>query len=323
VLGSCPRQLPPQSIKMLSRLMGRALIPPPSLHSIHRTMQTPSGILAWVEGLDSGPAFFMVYQSLFILRLGSADLLQKPSLAMPRLRLRMRPRRGSPWRPRRPHSSSSPSGSPTPGSRCTALVDSSWSQALCSPSDMHSSSPSPSPHDQPRRKPNTPSTFQQREHYAILQDLVFELRDGVNDVQFRIQQLEGRLSLLLQLLAPPPATPDPSSDSPENPNEKSQHVDGTAVSPEPRTALVWKEPLANSEGENDVAVSAAAAKEKEDERRGSCGIQGHADESNSATDMNWTVGATPITEEPWPGPMPEYVPDYTVLVPYFSSHGSK
>jgi hypothetical protein len=290
---------------------------------MHRTMQTSSGILAWVEGLDSGPTILMVYQSIFILRLGSADLLQKPSSAMPRLRLRMRPRRGSPWHPRRPHSSSSPSGSPTPGSRCAALVDSSWSQAWRSPSDLHSSSPSPSRHDQPRRKPKTPSPFLPREHYAILQDLVFELRDGVNDLQFRVQQMEGRLSLLLQLLAPPPpAAPDLSSDTPEKSNEKSQHVDGTTVSPEPRTALVWKEPSANSAGENDVAVSATAAKEKEDERRDSFGIQVHADESNTATDMNWTAGGTTIIEEPWPGPMPEYVPDYTVLVPYFSSSGS-
>jgi hypothetical protein len=175
-----------------------------------------------------------------------------------------------------------------------------------------------------------------REHYAILQDLVFELHDGVNDLHFRVQQMEGRLSLLLQLLAPPPpAAPDLSSDTPENStapdlssatpensSEQSQHMDRTAVSPEPRTVLVWTEPSANSAGENDVAVLAMAAKEKEDDRCGSLGIPVHAYESNTATDMNWTAGGTTITEEPWPGPMPEYVPDYTVLVPYFSSSGT-
>jgi hypothetical protein len=146
--------------------------------------------------------------------------------------------------------------------------------------------------------------------------------------------MEGRLSILLQLLAtPPPAAPEISSDAPEKSSDnassyqqattgKGQHFDGTTVSPEPMTALVRKEPSANSAGENDVAVSAMAAEEKEDERRGSFGIQVHEDERNKATDMNWTAGGTVITEEPWLGPLPEYVPDYTVLVPYFSSSGS-
>jgi hypothetical protein len=99
-------------------------------------------------------------------------------------------------------------------------------------------------------------------------------------------------------------------------------VDGTTVSPEPRTALVWMEPSENSVGENDVAVSATAAKEKDDKRCDSFGTPVHADERNTATDMNWMADGTTIIEEPWPGPMPEYVPDYTMLVPYFSSSGS-
>jgi hypothetical protein len=273
VLGSCPLQLPPQDFKPHSRLMGGALIPPPSTPSMHRTMRNSFGIIAWLCGLDSGLALFMVFQAIFTLHLGSADLLQKPSFAMPRHR--MCPRRGSPWHPRRPRSSSSPSGSPTPGPCCVALVDTSWTQAWRSPLDLHSSSPPPSRHGRPRHNQKTTSPFLLREHSAILQDLVFELRDGVNDLQFRVQQMEGRLSILLQLLAtPPPAAPEISSDAPKTSSDnassyqqattgKGQHFDGTTVSPEPMTALVRKETSAHSAGGNDVAVSAVVAEEKD------------------------------------------------------------
>jgi hypothetical protein len=297
---------------------------------MHRTMHSPSGILARVEDLGSGLAIFMVLQLIFMLGLGSAVLLQTPSSDMPRLRLRMRPRRGAPWHPRRPRSSSPPPGPPSSGSRSAALIVSPWPQAWRSPSDLLSSSPSP------RSKPNTPSM--QREHYVILQDLVFELRDGVNDLQFRVQQMEGRLSLLLQLLAPPPpaapdlssdtpedsTTPDISSATPENSSKQSHHMDSAAASPEPRTALVRAEPSAISAGAIDAAVSATTAKEKDGDRCGSLSTPVHADEGNTATDMHWTAGGTPIVEEPGPHvPMPEYVPDYTVLIPHFSSSGSK
>jgi hypothetical protein len=140
--------------------------------------------------------------------------------------------------------------------------------------------------------------------------------------------MEGRLSVLLQLLAtPPPAAPEDSSDAPENSSdhasshqqattEESPQSDGKAGNPGPMTALARKETLASTVGGDDVAVSAAVAEEKD------TSIQVHEDKSNNATDMQWTASGTPVIEEPWPGLLPEYVPDHTTLVPYFSSSGS-
>jgi hypothetical protein len=195
--------------------MGGALIPPPSTTSMHRAMQNLVGSIAWLFGLDSGSVIFMVFRAIFFFHLGSADLLQTPSLAMPRQR--MRPRRGSPWNPRFPRTSSSPSGSSTPGLDCLAVVDTSWTPAWRSPPVKHYSSPPTLCHGRPRHNIKTPSPTLPREHSPILHDLVFELCEGVNDLQFRVQQMEGQLSVLLQLLATPPlAAPEDSSDSPEN-----------------------------------------------------------------------------------------------------------
>jgi hypothetical protein len=84
----------------------------------------------------------------------------------------------------------------------------------------------------------------------------------------------------------------------------------------PMTALARKETPASNVGGDDDAVSAAVAEEKD------TSIQVHEDKGNDATDMQWTASGTPVIEEPWPGLLPEYVPDYTKLVPYFSSSGS-
>jgi hypothetical protein len=35
---------------------------------------------------------------------------------------------------------------------------------------------------------------------------------------------------------------------------------------------------------------------------------------DARNDMQWATSGTPIVEEPWPGLLPEYVPDYTPLV---------
>ena len=40
----------------------------------------------------------------------------------------------------------------------------------------------------------------------------------------------------------------------------------------------------------------------------------YEDKGTEATDMQWTTSGTPVIEEPWPGLLPEYVPDYTKLV---------
>jgi hypothetical protein len=292
---------------------------------MHSAMQNSFSSLVWW----CGSAIFMVFRAIFFFHLGSADPLQTPSLAMPRQR--MRPRRGSPWHPRRPRTSSSPSGSSTPGLDSLAVVDTSWSPAWLSPRVKHSSSPPAQRHSRPRHNLKTPPPTLPREHSAILQDLVFELREGVNDLQFRVQQMEGCLSVLLQLLAtPPPAAPEYSRDASENSSghasslqhattEESMPSAGKEGNPEDIHALARKATLASNEGGDDTAVSAAAVEAKDSS------IQVPEDKSHNATDMQWTAGGTPVIEEPWPGILPEYVPDYTILVPYSSSsdaHGS-
>jgi hypothetical protein len=74
--------------------------------------------------------------------------------------------------------------------------------------------------------------------------------------------------------------------------------------------------MADKEEGGNLAVSAAIEETKD----GS--LQVPDDKHHGATDMQWT-GGTSVTEEPWPGILPEYVPDYTMLVPYFSSSGSR
>jgi hypothetical protein len=69
------------------------------------------------------------------------------------------------------------------------------------------------------------------------------------------------------------------------------------------------------EGASDIASSTMATAAK------GSSLQVPDDNNHSAIDMQWT-GGTPVIEEPWIGTLPEYVTDYTVLVPYFSSGGS-
>lgn len=157
--------------------------------------------------------------------------------------------------------------------------------------------------------------------------------------------MEDKLSTLIQLIAdPPPAAPANFSEAHESSSEpvSSHHSDstekrpqdeGTAASPEPGTARAQKATWVSSEAgdyeavsavaaEDNGAVSAVAAEDKEasiqehEDKR-------HEDKRHNATDMQWTAGGTPIIEEPCPGPLPEYDPEYTMLVPYFSSSGSQ
>jgi hypothetical protein len=324
--GSCPLQPTPPGLKSHSLLMGGGINPPPSTTSMYYTMQNSYGIPAWSFSVDSGSAIFMVFRVFILVHLGPADPLQTPSLAMPRQR--MRPRRGSPWHPRRPRTPSSLSDSSTPDPDCLAVVDTSWTLAWHSPPVKHAPPPPEQHPRRPRPNPKTNPPSPLRGHSAILQDLVFELREGVNDLQFRVQQMEGKLSTLLQLIAdPPPVAPanssaahesssDPASSHHSDSIGKSPQFEGAAGFPVPRTARAQKATGDSSEPGNDGVGSAAAAEEQE------ASIQEPADKGHNATDMQWTAGGTPIIEEPCPGPMPEYVPEYTMLVPYFSSSGS-
>jgi len=186
VLGLCPLQPSPPSINMHSTSMGGALNQAPLTTITNRAMQHPFCVIARLFGFDYGPVVvFMVLRPFLTFNLGSADFLQMSGLTMPRQR--MRPCRGSPWHPRRPRTSSSPSGSSTQAFDCLAIIDTFWTPTGRPPSVKHSSPPlapggasAHSPygrpgHGQPRSKTKTPFTNLPRESSTMMHDLVFEL----------------------------------------------------------------------------------------------------------------------------------------------------
>jgi hypothetical protein len=166
--------------------MGGALTYHPSTTLMNCTMHSQSYLIARQLHSGSGSAVFMVSLLLFALHPGSVDSLQQPTHTMPRQR--MRPRRGSPWHPRRPRTSTSPSGSSTQALEGLAIIDvfNTWWSSTA----QHPPPPLAPVHGR-RSTTNSPCPDLPSEKYAILHDLVFELRDGVNDLHFRVQQLEG------------------------------------------------------------------------------------------------------------------------------------
>jgi hypothetical protein len=149
--------------------------------------------------------------------------------------------------------------------------------------------------------------------------------------------MEGRLSVLLQLLAnPPEASPEDSGDASlsdhagshqQDDTEGSLQSEGKVDTPVPMTDFARMQTLASNERGDEGPVPVAAVEEKGSSPQNhtspaSVRLASNEDKADDTTDMQWTVSGTPVIEEPWPGLLPEYVPDYTQLVPYFSSSGS-
>jgi hypothetical protein len=152
-------------------------------------------------------------------------------------RPRGRPRRGSPWKPRRPSVSppdspstcSSPSLQPEPilpaspappvsqfdslaiiprlscSSSRHLLVPPTVEPPLAPVLDSSRKTVGEPPPCKPRNTENQSSDSffdtQLRESLAILFGLVFELRQGVEDLQFHLQATDGKVAVLLQLLS--------------------------------------------------------------------------------------------------------------------------
>jgi hypothetical protein len=155
------------------------------------------------------------------------------SLAM--TRPRGRPRRGSPWKPRRPlttpSESTSTDSSPRqkshsiPISLCTPQLNSMaiiprTPVSILQLSHVHSTLPStsapyhdplgsldggPSPYSQPNRAgPNFYETVDKlhfTESLSALLDLVFELRSEIADLQYRIQASEAKVESFMQIIS--------------------------------------------------------------------------------------------------------------------------
>jgi hypothetical protein len=314
--------------------MGGALTYTPSTTLMDCTMRSPSYVMTRQFHSDSGSAVCMVSWMILVLHPGTVDSLQKPTHTMPRQR--MRPRRGSPWHPRRPRTSTSPSGSSTQALEGLAIIDvfNTWWSSTA----QHPPPPFAPAHER-RSQSSMPCPDLPRGQYAILHDLVFELREGVNDLHFRVQQMEGRLTILLHLLANPPnASPEDTSDASlsdhagshlHGDTEGSLQSEEKTKTPMPQTDSVSLETPADNEQDEAAPVTAAAVEENrprllQPTSVANAKLEADVDKADGATDMQWTLsGGTPVTEEPWPGLLPEYVPDYTQLVPYFSSSGSQ
>jgi hypothetical protein len=146
-------------------------------------------------------------------------------------RLRGRPRRGSPWKPRRPsisrsvssslssssrsHSSRSHSGHLSFTSRRMEHAHSlSWAlvpYAATPPPRQPGDPPMPPPHPEPDPHqtsrgagplPRDASTPEQLwDSMAALYDLVFGIRQGVEDLNFRLQETDVKVDLFLSTLA--------------------------------------------------------------------------------------------------------------------------
>jgi hypothetical protein len=144
------------------------------------------------------------------------------SNSMPRhkLRLRGRPRQGSPWRPRRPMA---PPSEPPPTKETTHLLalvpqshGSAWrvlhslsmteppgSPFMAPPGTSATQHPSTS-RGQPRENctPANPLHGEQlKDKISILHGLVFDLRQGVEDLRFRLELNTEKIELFLQLLS--------------------------------------------------------------------------------------------------------------------------
>jgi hypothetical protein len=196
----------------------------------HPPLQPPSELIGICRLITA----LVWLQASFHSPLHLALSIQFTTRIMPRPR--GRPRRGSPWKPRRPSvsppaspsSCSSPSIQPEPilpsppalaVSQFDSLaivprLSSSASRHLPDPPLFeHPLAPIPNsagktvgepPPCEPRSTENqSPNSFpdtQLRESLAILFGLVFELRQGVEDLQFRLLAVDGKVAVLLQLL---------------------------------------------------------------------------------------------------------------------------
>jgi hypothetical protein len=143
--------------------------------------------------------------------------------------------------------------------------------------------------------------------------------------------MDGRLSILLQLLSTYHEAPPTASD--EAPSTASDHEScrqqGAAEDKEEPVRQEFKQALmATDRQEQTPSSNAEAAKgtvRQEVKETVVISLQvytpttgaetaANEDARTGGNDMQWATNGTPVVEEPWPGLLPEYVPDYTPLV---------
>jgi hypothetical protein len=207
------------------------------------------------------------YDQVFLKTWSRANSRISPSMPNHKPRLRGRPRRGSPWRPRRPTappSAQPPSRASThhlelvPHSLSSALrVIHSLSMAALShpnlpapPGTSAAQNPPPS-RDQPHMDHSSADTIhgeQLKDKLSILQGLVFELRRGVEDLQFRLELNNEKIELFLQLLSSLQAAIHTDAGGATSMHEPTDDIGGVRADER-------KEPGAPSHSEDDMMQS--------------------------------------------------------------------
>jgi hypothetical protein len=249
VKGSCLRPPPYTSIKWPLTWRGEQLnrsLPPLYSHfmaGFYLHFVCPCAGFNWHPSWQPPSEFFGIcrlitalvwLQASFHSPLHLTLSIQFTTRTMPRPR--GRPRRGSPWKPRRPSvsppaspsSCSSPSIQPEPTLPSSPALAASHFDSLAIVPRLSSSTsrhlPEPplfepplapiptsvglivgepppcKPRSTENQSPNSFPDTQLRESLAILFGLVFELRQGVEDLQFRLLAVDGKIAVLLQLL---------------------------------------------------------------------------------------------------------------------------
>jgi hypothetical protein len=256
-------------------------------------------------------------------------------------RPRGRPRRGSPWKPHRPSVSPPDSPSicsspplqpepyitPSPASpitqfNCLAIIPrmlSSSSRLLLAPPVAE---PTPIPvlyslrnlggEPLPPCKPgNTghPSSDsfngeQLKESLAILYGLVFELRQGMEDLQFRLQTTDEKVAVLLQLLSSMHEAFHSDSAGATSGKEPCAAIDGGNVAMQCLAEFGLEQV-----GHETMALEVNSAKRPlQDTTKGADGTA-----SNEKAEVKWADQVTYVEEEPWTkdfhATWPGYMPD--------------
>jgi hypothetical protein len=144
---------------------------------------------------------------------------------------------------------------------------------------------------------------QLRDSLEIIYGLVFELRQGVEDLHFRLQSTDDKVTTLLQLLASMRET-FPS------------HPDGETLEEMPRTTTSEgdaKEQCAEEKGLEQTNCRTAKADSTSRQLRDEMtDAEGAADKVTD--EVIWDTGPTYIEEEPWPGDLSATCPGYSPSV---------
>jgi hypothetical protein len=150
--------------------------------------------------------------------------------------------------------------------------------------------------------------MQLRDSLDIIYGLVFELRQGVEDLHFRLHTTDDKVATLLQLLA-------------SMSEASSSHPDGATSEEKPRTTTGEgdaKEQSAEKPGLESTSCRMAKANSATRQQQvDMTEAEGAVD--NVKDEMIWDTGPTYIEEEPWPGDLSATGPGYqpvTTLVEY-------